>query len=428
MMRHDSKKTALLPPGQRASSKFPRFGVGWRGTLPEIPQAHCLRISGAVNTPFEISLEQLHGLRRKTRIHDFHCVTTWTQQSLEWSGWCLVDVYRQLIEPRCQPRSDAPYLVCFGLDGYRATLHLDDALSDEVLIADRLDGEPLSTMHGAPLRLVCPSHYGYKSIKHLAGFGLRAERPRNLRYGLEHPRGRVAFEERNAVLPAWLVRVVYRTLIAPTAYLQGRRLTSSDRVGRPTLLDALMPAFDTNEVHHIWVPATPEKTYAALIATTGREIRLLGPLMALRTLPALLAGRKPPADKQSTVIDGLVQGGFVRLGEETGREIVLGVVGQFWKPVGNQPTTEVSDRESFLAFAQPDYTKATLNFLVRREGSGSRIITETRIVGTDAAARRKFRRYWFVIRGGSGAIRRSWLAAIRRRLERDPLPDNTKRP
>jgi hypothetical protein len=43
------------------------------------------------------------------------------------------------------------------------------------------------------------------------------------------------------------------------------------------------------------------------------------------------------------------------------------------------------------------------------------VTTETRIVGTDRVARRAFGRYWRIIRGPSGLIRHSWLAAIDRR-------------
>jgi hypothetical protein len=61
-----------------------------------------------------------------------------------------------------------------------------------------------------------------------------------------------------------------------------------------------------------------------------------------------------------------------------------------------------------------------MNFAVRSDGGGSRITTETRVLGTDPSASRKFRVYWAVIRPASGAIRRSWLKAIRRRLEQTP--------
>ena len=116
------------------------------------------------------------------------------------------------------------------------------------------------------------------------------------------------------------------------------------------------------------------------------------------------------------IVDGLVRGGFVRLAEVPSREIVFGVVGRFWKLIGNTPITTVGDPESFTSFEEPGYAKAAMSFLVRAEGRGSRLITETRIQTTDAAAARSFSRYWRLVRPGSGLIRRSWLAAVRRRV------------
>jgi hypothetical protein len=81
---------------------------------------------------------------------------------------------------------------------------------------------------------------------------------------------------------------------------------------------------------------------------------------------------------------------------------------------GNKPAA-VRTREDFLSFAEPGYAKAAIAFLVRPERGGSRVITETRVAGTSPDATRAMRRYWRAIRLGSGAIRRSWLAAIRRR-------------
>jgi hypothetical protein len=48
------------------------------------------------------------------------------------------------------------------------------------------------------------------------------------------------------------------------------------------------------------------------------------------------------------------------------------------------------------------------------------LTTETRVACTDAASARRFARYWWLIRPASGTIRRSWLAAIKRRSERHP--------
>ena len=70
-----------------------------------------------------------------------------------------------------------------------------DALAEEVLLADSLEGEALSVEHGAPLRLIAPAHYGYKSAKHLCGIEVVRDPPGTRHIG-EHPRGKVALEER----------------------------------------------------------------------------------------------------------------------------------------------------------------------------------------------------------------------------------------
>ncbi len=418
-MNTDQQRTdsGRLPPGQRPGDAFPRFGAVFRGAVPRPPSPAVLRVSGAVGSPREIALAELDAFPRVTRISDLHCVTTWTKEGLEWSGWPLREVYERLIVPRAQPRDGIRYLVFFGLDGYRCTLALEDALADGVMLADRLDGEPLSAMHGAPLRLVSPRQYAYKSLKHVCGVGLRHEPAGGLRFGLEHPRGRVDRQERHARLPAWLVRLPYRALIPGVVSRLRRRMTSSDMVGRPTLLDDLLPRFDESELHDIWLDAEPAEVEQALTAVTGREVRLLSPLMALRTLPAWLLGRpRKSDDRQQPLLEAMVRAGFVRLAEEPGREIVLGVAGRFWRLTGNAPVAAIGDREAFLGFNEPGYARAAMSFLIRREGRGSRLVTETRIAATDEKARRSFRRYWRVIRPGSAAIRRSWLAAVRRRL------------
>ena len=82
-----------------------------------------------------------------------------------------------------------------------------------------MSGSLWTGAHGAPLRLVAPAHYGYKSIKHLhrIEFKLDAQGYRHvgLRF-MEHPRARVAFEERGQWVPGWLLRYLYRPLIGLT--------------------------------------------------------------------------------------------------------------------------------------------------------------------------------------------------------------------
>ena len=96
-----------------------------------------------------------------------------------------------------------------------AVVTLGDALEDDVLLADHLDGEPLSPDHGAPLRLVSPAQYGYINIKHLCRIRVHTSVPRRGRRTLadvllhSHPRARVWEEERHGTLPGRLVRPVY---------------------------------------------------------------------------------------------------------------------------------------------------------------------------------------------------------------------------
>jgi hypothetical protein len=171
-------------------------------------------------------------------------------------------------------------------------------------------------------------------------------------------------------------------------------------------------------VHAAWVPASPERALEAVKAVEPRELPFTRLLFAARFLPARLLRRGQPLLGTSMPLYELLRAeGFVLLGEEPGRETLLGVVGRFWTLRGGSSGV-VETPEEFVAFETPGYAKAAMNFLVEPEGAGSRIRTETRVATTDPATRRSFRRYWLVVRPGSGLIRREWLRAARRRLER----------
>ena len=78
------------------------------------------------------------------------------------------DIHRLLIEPALVEDARVRYVVFVGVDGYRSIVAIEDALADNVLLADRLDGQPLTPDHGAPVRLVDPDQYGFISTKHLS--------------------------------------------------------------------------------------------------------------------------------------------------------------------------------------------------------------------------------------------------------------------
>jgi DMSO/TMAO reductase YedYZ molybdopterin-dependent catalytic subunit len=227
-----------LPPGQHAIDAFPRWGlprfVRWKPAIPEAPR---LLLGGDVRNPHAIGLHALDAVPRREQVSDLHCVTTWTRRGLRWSGWAFGDVYRQVVA-RAAPEDGVRFVVFRGLDDYWIQLPLDDALAGDVLLADRVDGRPLSAKHGAPLRLVAPAHYAYKSAKHLCAIELRREpaTPATQDWR-EHSRGRVALEERGSVLPGRVFRVVYRTFLPlmMRAYLgpAARSAAAEKRAGTP---------------------------------------------------------------------------------------------------------------------------------------------------------------------------------------------------
>lgn len=185
-----------LPPGQVEIEDFPRWGLPeYVQQWPEVSSRPVLVLAGDVQTPCEISIDSLSALPRREQVSDFHCAATWSKRGLQWSGYRMRDFFEQIFVPQARPNREATYLALVGLDGYRVSFPLEDALAPDVMLADQLGGEPLSVEHGAPIRLVAPAHYGYISAKHLCGIEVSRDPP-DPRGGLVHPRARVALEER----------------------------------------------------------------------------------------------------------------------------------------------------------------------------------------------------------------------------------------
>lgn len=217
-----------LPPGQRAiRGPLPRFGLD-RGLRqwPLPPERPLLRVGGDVEAPLELPVAAIFERGRGDLEAGLHCVSTWSKTGLRWSGRPFADVYARAIEPRARPRAGVAHLRARGADGMSASVPLADALADAWLV-DRLDGAPLTIAQGAPLRLVMPAHYGYKSVKHLTSLEITLARRRGTGDGrITHPRGRVAQEERNArgpqILWRWGLRAVLPILLARARRLDAR--------------------------------------------------------------------------------------------------------------------------------------------------------------------------------------------------------------
>ncbi len=186
------------------------------------------------------------------------------------------------------------------------------------------------------------------------------------------------------------------------------------RLGYPevVLIDRHMPEFDVFERHAIVVDAPADATYAA-----ARDVDLAGSavvktLFAVRAVPATVRHPRTAMRRagRSMYLDDLARRGFVWLEDAPPHELVLGVVGAFWRP---RASIRRVAADEFDAFDEPGYAKAVWNFRVIADGDArSFLSTETRVLVPDEASRKKFVLYWAMVGPFSARIRTRALAQI----------------
>jgi DMSO/TMAO reductase YedYZ molybdopterin-dependent catalytic subunit len=226
-----------LPPGQRAVEGFPRFGTHLHHPPPPVPAIPVIEVVGAVTSAVTLPLAELARLPRRETTADLHCVAGWSAVGLRWEGAAFRVFFTEIVEPVLDRSAPVTHLVFAGLDGHRSVVTVEDALADDVLVAQHLDGRPLDGDHGAPVRLVSPSQYGFVSTKHLSRIEIHTREPvARLSVGdrllSEHPRSRVWREERHARVPGRWIRPVYRLLIPPIRALSARGARDGDAARR----------------------------------------------------------------------------------------------------------------------------------------------------------------------------------------------------
>ncbi|PRP90269.1 Sulfoxide reductase catalytic subunit YedY precursor [Enhygromyxa salina] len=150
-----------VPPGQQVITKLRPMG-GEPGDTSK--SKYRLRIHGEVSNELDLGFRDLLKITQVTRASDVHCVTGWTVLGAKWTG-----VQLQTLAKRAGVKDTARFVIFEAAHGYTANVPLADALADEVMVAHKLDGAPLTTEHGAPMRAVVPDLYFWKSAKWLTG-------------------------------------------------------------------------------------------------------------------------------------------------------------------------------------------------------------------------------------------------------------------
>ncbi len=125
------------------------------------PTTFRLRVAGLVRHPQVFSLSQLGAMTSVRLVRDYHCVTGWSVSQVAWTGIRLRDLLAMV-----RPQPMASFVLFHSADGsYTESLSLDQANLPDVLLAYKLNDQPLSPEQGFPLRLVVPEMYGFKNIK-----------------------------------------------------------------------------------------------------------------------------------------------------------------------------------------------------------------------------------------------------------------------
>ncbi|MEV6762600.1 molybdopterin-dependent oxidoreductase [Streptomyces sp. NPDC051105] len=129
---------------------------------------YVLTVGGLVDKPKTYTLDQLHAMPQTRVVGDAVCTDGWRVDDTPWSGVKLADI---LDDAGVRSSGAAIRFTCF--DGaYSESLTLEQARRSDVLVALKLQDEPISHAHGGPVRLYVAPMYFYKSAKWLSGISV----------------------------------------------------------------------------------------------------------------------------------------------------------------------------------------------------------------------------------------------------------------
>lgn len=121
------------------------------------------KLYGLVDRPLTFTWEQFQALPRTVQVSHFHCVTGWSVYDVTWEG-----VQLSYLLELAGVQTAGGHLKLISGDGvYTSGIPLAVGQMDDVLLPYIMDGRPLATPLGGPVRLIIPQMYTYKSVKWL---------------------------------------------------------------------------------------------------------------------------------------------------------------------------------------------------------------------------------------------------------------------
>jgi DMSO/TMAO reductase YedYZ molybdopterin-dependent catalytic subunit len=168
---------------ESAITPLPLFFVRNNDTIPQIaPEDWALRIDGLVERPYTLSYAELRRLPATSYVAVLQCCGSGrihfaegerTAEGVQWGDGAVgnaewVGVPARLILDRAGVHPSAVQVECIGGDEQRTTRGVEVAkLYEDAILAYAMNGEPLTALHGGPVRLIVPGWGGINAIKWL---------------------------------------------------------------------------------------------------------------------------------------------------------------------------------------------------------------------------------------------------------------------
>lgn len=171
------------------------------------------------------------------------------------------------------------------------------------------------------------------------------------------------------------------------------------------LQEKYLPQYHFNEKHSIIIDRSAEHTFSLIDKFDFSDSNIVRILLFLRGM------RWKTVKKED-----LHASRFIELEQIPNKEIIIGLIGQFWRPAGN---LQKFAPDEFIPFERNGFAKASWNFqIIPKDNNSCELQTETRILCIGEKTKQNFSRYWFFVHPFSALIRKQMLKSIKRKAER----------
>jgi sulfoxide reductase catalytic subunit YedY len=172
-----------------------------------------IEVTGLCNNPMTLDLDDIFKFDHEERLYHFRCVERWAM-NVPWSGFSL----SQLIK-KADPKSSAKYVRFVSANRpkqmpglkdtsyypwpYHEGLRMDEVMHDLTMVVTGVYGQPLLKQHGAPIRIIVPWKYGYKSPKSIVKIEFVVRQPKIFWQIQPHEYGFLSNVNPNIPHPRW---------------------------------------------------------------------------------------------------------------------------------------------------------------------------------------------------------------------------------